>query len=447
MLVAVSGGADSVCLLSLLARSRARLGICLTVGHLNHCLRGAAAEADAALVTRFAESLELPVVVGRSDVRRMARRRAVSLEMAAREARYAFLAETARRCGATVVATAHTAGDQAETVLLKLMRGAGLRGLAGIPRKTTINGTTVVRPLLDVSGAALRDYLRGRGVEWREDASNAEVRFLRNRVRHELLPLIAERFNPGIETALCRTARICAEEDAWLDTLVHGLREACCGADGRLDAGNLRAQPLAARRRIVRSWLVESGVAPEIVDFEVVDRILKLSESGAGSGEAPLKEGGAVVREYGALALRTGASQRGGREVRTRVRLSGETAVPELGLRVAVHVAPGVRRDVWRSIGELPAFASLSRERVGRKALYVRSWIPGDRMRPMGMKGSRKLQDVFVDAKVPLSLRDAAPVFECGGEIVWVPGYRVARGWGVSARDERAVQIDVARME
>ena len=213
VLVAVSGGADSVAMLLALDELKRLLGIRLTVAHLNHHIRGNEAKKDAEFVRKLAAGLKIPFVGGDADVPRLAKSRGLSIEMAAREARYEFLADAARKKGADVIATAHTADDQAETVLLKLCRGAGSRGLSGIPRETTINGVRVVRPLLDVTRVEIESFLRRKKQAWREDRTNRDTAYLRNRVRHELLPMLESKLNPGIREALLRTADILREED------------------------------------------------------------------------------------------------------------------------------------------------------------------------------------------------------------------------------------------
>ena len=368
MLVAVSGGADSVALLVGLQRVAPGLGIQLRVAHLHHGLRGAEADADARFVRALAKRLKILCVTGRADVRALARKEKISIEMAARAARYAFLADAARRWGrrggAAAIATAHTMNDQAETVLLRLARGAGLRGLAGIPPERLEGEVRVVRPLLGVRRAAIEVFLKEAGQAWREDSSNDDRAMLRNRVRHEVLPLLAARLNPRIVETLARTAEI-----------LRGENESRVGASLATPAG-------ADKRR-------------------------------------PYKMGSITVR------------------------VPGETRVPELGVGVETCEGRKVIRERGKAVGALPARASIAWARLGRRKLVVRSWRAGDRMAPLGMAGSKKLQDVFVDAKVPAARRGRVPVFACGGEIVWIPGYRVARGWEIRG-GERILEIRVA---
>lgn len=458
VLVAVSGGADSVCLLHVLHELAAEFGLQLTVVHLDHKLRGAASRKDAEFVAELAADLGVACITGSSDVRGRARRKGLSLEMAAREARYGFFARCARKAGAGVVATAHTADDQAETVLLKLVRGAGAAGLSGIARDTALRGLRVVRPMLDVARAEIETFLRERKLGWREDASNTDVSFLRNRVRHEVLPLLESRLNPSLRRALCRTAEVFSDEERWLDDIIDGLMRICVrrepgvGKAGKgarttvLSVDALRAVALGPRRRVIRRWLIAGGVPPEFVGFDAVARIGGLIASRR-TGTAVDAGGGWTVRSrYGSLVLVAGDGPAGGREFSAKLSVPGETVLPDVELRVEVSVGPGIVRPGRARAGELPAAASISRAAAGRRALYVRSWRHGDRIRPLGLKGSKKIQDIFVNDKVPPEQRTCVPIFECGSEIVWLPGYRIARGWEVTDAAKPAIQLRVERI-
>jgi tRNA(Ile)-lysidine synthase len=445
VLVAVSGGADSMALLQVLCDLRADLDLTLTVVHLDHGTRKGDSAADAAFVEALAADLDCGFTGERVDVPACARRRGVSFEMAARDERYAFFARAATACKAGVVAIAHTADDQAETVLLRLVRGAGVTGLGAMAPRTTRDGVTVVRPLLNVTRRAVEAFLRSRQVSWREDVTNRDRAFLRNRVRHELVPLLQARFNPGIAATLHRTAEVLRDEDAWLDELTRALLVSC-REDDDLAVDRLRAVPLAARRRILRRWLMEAGVPVEGVGFDTAERLERLVSAVRGTGRVPVPGAWTVQREYDRLRVVKGAEPPAGAEFRAALAVPGETLVPEADLWVRCVVEPGLVKDRPGRPGRLPARASLSAAAVGRKRLVIRSRQPGDRMRPLGLRGSKKLQDILVDAKVPSSRRDRVPVVACGGEIVWIPGYRVARGWEVTDPTTPALQLTVSHL-
>lgn len=447
VLVAVSGGADSVALLYALKELAPSLGISLTVAHLNHCIRGKASDDDAVFVKTLAARLNVPFVQGRSGVPRRARRKGLSLEMAAREARYAFLGRTAQKVGADIVATAHTADDQVETMLLKLARGAGPRGLSGIPREITFEQIRVVRPMLDITRDEVIAFLKENGISWREDESNRDVSFLRNRVRHEILPLLESKLNPKIRSALVRTAEVFREEDKWLDQLARSILADCTEKSSFvIRHSSLMNYPLAARRRVLRLWLASSGVAAELIDFDTVKRIESLLERKKGSGEINIGGNRTLKRQYKQLLIEPASNRASLVPFKTTVKIPGETILPERRLRVVTSLERGVFKAKAAGPGALPSRASISYQAVGRKKVFVRSWRPGDRMKPLGMRGSKKLQDIFVDRKVPADQREKIPLFECGGEIVWLPGYRVGQGWEVRDHSEKALHIYVERI-
>ncbi len=427
------------------------LGFRISVAQLDHGLRGSEGRSDAAFVTALAKRLRVTCVTGRAHVRSLARRKHVSLEMAAREARYRFLARTAAAKQATAIVTAHTADDQAETVLLRLARGSGATGLGGIRWEGRVSdlglgipssGIALLRPLLDVPRADIEAFLEREGQTWREDASNASAAFLRNRVRHELLPLLEERLNPSVRRVLCRTAGILAEEDVWLDEMAAEALDGCQDGQGRLDRKVLGLLPPALGRRVVRRWLMVGGVPSCAIDFKSVERVRVLAEQKAGSRAVALQADFRVVRRYGRLSVEAGLSAH--EPFRCGLNVPGETLLPEQGLRVVVARAPEIVREAGNAPGSLPAAASISSRVVGRRRLYLRSTQPGDRIQPYGMKGSRKLQDIFVDAKVPADQRGTIPVLECGDKIAWIPGYRIAHPFQVT--DEKALQVTIERV-
>lgn len=273
MIAALSGGADSVALLLLLRDLHAAGELVLDrAAHLHHGIRGAEADQDQRFCRELCERLDVPFITKRVDVPAIAKRDRVSLEVAARRARQRFFAEVREARGADVVATAHTENDQAETVLLRLVRGAGGRGLAGIaPRRDR-----VIRPLLSITRQELRADMVTRGQQWREDATNADVAIPRNRVRHELLPYLSQHFNPAITRALARLADVARADEAWLETLVESAGgETMTVSDDQvsLNVSRLSAAPEALARRLARRAL-EAANPAQGYTVEEVDLLL-----------------------------------------------------------------------------------------------------------------------------------------------------------------------------
>jgi tRNA(Ile)-lysidine synthase len=440
--VAVSGGADSVALLQLLDPLCRRQRITLVALHLNHGLRGVASDGDAAFVRTLCARLGIICVVGRVrglDGKRPKRRGACqSLEMAARAARQAFFRRAAKRRHLDAVAVAHHRDDVAETVLLRLMRGAGAAGLSGMRPRAMVDGLLVVRPLLGLAREDLRAWLRLHNAVWRDDASNTDISIPRNRVRTSVLPFLEEVFGSGVVRGLAQSADLLREDDAALDALAVDAQTATCAGTG-LIADRLMPLPAALRRRVVYRWLLDRGGAAAAT-FETVRRVLE--NLGAGSSRWRISTGGGIRIGYrdGVLSTDTGGPVKV--KLNTRfLRRNGTVTVGDL--RVTVRTAVGIVRE-GGPVGRLPAQCTISAEAVRGKRLAVRCRRPGDRIAPLGMSGSRKVQDVLTDARIPVERRDTVPLLVCGNEVVWIPGYRIAARFAVPSPTAPALLVTLA---
>ncbi len=420
VVTALSGGSDSVAQL-LLLRDLAAAGELVLAGaaHLNHQLRPEAA-GDEAFCRALCARLDVPCVVEHADVTRLAADQRVSIEVAARRARYAFLEGARLALTAQAVAVAHTADDQAETVLLRLLRGAGTRGLRGI---LPVRGA-VVRPVLDCSRAALRGELMSRGETWVEDATNQDLAQPRSRVRHELIPLLAARYQSAITRVLARTAEVVSADDAFLEQLAAAAAPSVLSVSPRglvLAPRALAALPPALARRVARRALLAAhpAHAPDLAD---VDALLAVCRP---SGPAAAEPAGVRVERFAedAVLLITGPPSSAAPVLPARVlSVPGVVALPELG--------PGCRLTAERPITHVGQPADHRQRLIVKVAvatpLVVRGRRPGDRLRPLGLGGAKKLQDLLVDRKVPRTERDRVPVVvDATGRIVWVVGHAV----------------------
>jgi tRNA(Ile)-lysidine synthase len=445
---AVSGGADSLCLLgALLAlRDQGSASVApgaLVVAHLDHGLRGEAGAADVAWVRSFCEGLGLRCIVERADVRAVASAERRSIEDAARCVRYTFLRRVAADVGAERICTGHTLDDQAETVALHWLRGAGLEGLAGMAPLED----DVARPLLTVSRADTEAYCAARGWQPRHDETNADPRFLRNRVRRELLPTL-ESYNPQIRRTLARNADLIRADEAYLEDQVDAVWKRCV-VERRPDALVLSRRgvteaPAALRRRVLRRacWeLASRERGPEAVHILTVDEALQRPSS----GERIALPGGIELHiSYDTVELRHGPTHKAAAAWDTTERplpVPGSVELPELSWRLRAwrsELPPGLDSGGQPAAAELPPFAQAgTHAEVGHAEtrvyldaaaaggpLSVRTWRPGDRFQPMGMSQSKKLQDFFADAKVPRELRHRVPLVVGPEGILWVGGLR-----------------------
>jgi tRNA(Ile)-lysidine synthase len=420
--VAVSGGADSICLLHILHELAPELGITLHVLHLNHKLRGAESDADAEFVRAAADRLQLPCTIETADVAA----EGGNLEQAGREARRKFYARL--RLAGTVdrVATGHTRSDQAETVLYRLFRGSGTAGLSGI-RPVTSEGA--VRPLLDCSRADVVEYLSARHLEWREDRTNLDPVFVRNRIRHRLLPLIAEEFSPAISEILAATAVAARDEEQYWSVEMDRL--AASYFRKKLETVLIRADEIsrlhpAVARRLMRRAIAEVKGDMRNIDLMHVERILELAAQPDGHGRTQIP-GLDIFRSFEWLRIgpqRTRPRSAGyySFPVSLAPGMSQEYSLPGTDSSILLErcdVSPGGLRNAYNvSVDELDW------ERLSGP-LELRNWYPGDELHLPG-RSRQKIKFLFQESRVPIWDRQAWPVLTSGSEIVW------ARSFGAS---------------
>jgi tRNA(Ile)-lysidine synthase len=438
VVAAVSGGSDSVALAHILRELDAAGELRLAgLAHFNPQLRATAAD-DERCAAAAADAVGAAMFVEREDVGARAHRERRSIENAARTARHAFFERARIHFGADAVALGHTKDDQAETVLLRLVRGAGPRGLAAMyPRKGRI-----IRPLLGARRHELREWLDARRITFVEDETNADIAIPRNRVRAELLPLLAARFNPSIVDALADEADIAREVWKWMTSAAAELG----GND--LDISALMSAPLALRRLVVWNAMRKaSGGRP--VAFGHVEAALRLVHEG-GSLDAP---GQRVERVGVRLVLTSRPPGTVGRlEAETTnffkypLSIPGEAALPEAGWIVSAESAAGADRAMVSS-GGFESSLAIVRGDLCLGPLSVRNRRPGDRFTPIGLPGRKKLQDFFVDRKVARRERDAVPlVVDAADRIVWVAGYGIDEAFRVTNPAQAVVIFKVRRV-
>ena len=464
--VAVSGGGDSIALLLLLEDLRAELGITLLVLHLNHQLRGADSDADEQFVAELARARGCELVSARRDVAAEARRLGGNVEDAARRLRYEFFAEVAKSGRATRVAVAHTADDQAETVLGRLLRGTGLAGLAGI---YPVVGP-VVRPLLDVRRSALRQYLAARGQSWREDASNFDVSRQRARIRHRLLPQLENDFQPAAVERLAELARLARADETFWSALVEDrfralvIRESAgfairvpdLLAPLPLAPGDVPAGwPDALRRRIVRRIVeaVKAAAPPGAshhgqLTAHHVEQVLRLASEMPSGSSIHLPAGIAAQRSFDRLVFSLRDSSPAAREtsgaapayeyvVELPARGSAAVDVPEIGKRYRLKVIdwPAAPRDTRDSASALDVD-------LLRRPLVLRNWRPGDAYRPQGSRSVRKLKRLFLDRRIAARERPGWPVLTSAGKVAWAGRLPAAEEFAARSSTRAGLLID-----
>ncbi len=435
VLVAFSGGADSTALLHLFSRLRESWSLEIAAAHLNHALRGEQSDADESHCRQVCSAWHVPFFSRKVEVGQEARQRRLSIEVAAREVRYAFLEEVADAIEANVIALGHTRDDQAETVLLNLTRGAGTAGLAGMP----IRRGRFIRPLLHISRLQVQAYCSLHGLSFVEDASNRDARYSRNRIRHHVLPEL-RLINPRADEAIERLALVMRDEEDWWRTYLQSLEPQftlCRTQDEwQLSLEWLAQQPEAIQRRVIR-YAVQN-LSPEgwEAEFEQVEKLREAIRTGRRAGVTV--HGGRLHASVGQRALRVWVKHESAPlAYEIVVQIPGETPVPGAGVTLFAEYSPLPAAHSWRQDNwEVWCDAS----RISGQ-LKVRNWRRGDRVQPLGLSGHRKLSDIFIDRKVPLSLRGRIPVV-CDAEgIIWIVGICLAHRVRCTSETRQALHL------
>ncbi len=460
VLVAVSGGSDSLALLHALKQLSARHEWKIVVAHFNHRLRGRAGKLDERLVRQSALKLKLPMAAESGDVKSFAARLGLSIEMAARKLRHEFLARAARARKIKTIALAHHADDQVELFFLRLLRGSGAEGLGGMKwksRSPADRSVWLIRPLLDSSKAGLLEFAAENKIRFRDDATNFRRDFLRNRIRNELLPLLRAEYQPALNKTVLRLMKIVGAESELV------------GRMAQRGGANFEESPPAIQRRILQRRLLEMGIA---ADFELIESLrrapdrpvsigAKMSAAAASRGSSRVwrpgpdrqsrsrpfsdrppaifhsvardKSGKIMLRErpgrqFGADELRVeivggaGAADFGGKKIKWLVRAAGKGATP------CAAFSGGLTREYFDA------------DRIGGE-IILRHWREGDRFQPIGMKKPAKLQDLFVNAKIPRDRRhELVLAAAASGEIFWVDGLRISENFKMMPRTHRVLE-------
>ena len=428
VLVAVSGGPDSVALLHLLYDLCDELEVRLEVAHLQHGIRGSEAQEDARFVAELAAKLGLPFHLKEVNLHQIKSAAGKgNLEALARAERYRFFAAVARERNLNRIATAHTRDDQAETVLMWLLRGSGLKGLGGMLPTHQLNGTNiesasrliVIRPLLDVSRAEIEDYLNEKHLTFRLDRSNQDPSFLRNWIRLKLIPQLKDKMDRNLLSRLAQQAELIREEEQFLEELTHAELDRIRTPEG-IDRGALLKYNKALQRRLLRLWIESMRGHLRGLDFQHVEALLDLIADGPPQGRLSIPGGWQLVKEYETLRL--------DKQFRRMVpqcacysydlEIGEDLHIHEAGLMIQTRAIslplPSLPDNFTEAVFDIAALAA---------DLTLRNFRHGDRFQPLGMAGHKKVKELFIEKKLPLSVRASLPLLLLGNEIIWIPGY------------------------
>ena len=436
VLIGVSGGVDSLALLYALHTLRHELDCQFHIAHLDHGFREDSAD-DAVYVAAQADRLDLPISRDRIDGPKLMLDQKLSAEVAARHARYQFYERVSERIGATKIALGHHRGDQAETVLMNLLRGAGALGLKGV---LPVRDGKFIRPLLAVSRKEIEDFVAQLGLRPRRDPTNYQLDHLRNRVRLELIPILERAYNSNIQNTLNQTAELLQAESDYLETLTYDAFQACriasCSPDTVvLDRCLFREYHLALRRRILRLAVAEVFGAVRDLYFNHFESMLTLIEGEAPNSVLDLPNGGAFRRAYNRVLIQKSIDSHPSFEY--EVAVPGHTPLPVLDAEmIATVVEPSTNCVATGKFpdGKFQAVFDFDRLQL---PLKLRQRRDGDRFHPFGMQGRKKLKDLLIDAKIPRHERGRVPVLMSRDEIIWVVGYRTSEPFKVRAETKR----------
>jgi tRNA(Ile)-lysidine synthase len=432
VVLGVSGGADSIALLYSL-NELIDYGLELIVAHMNHGIRAEEAERDAEFVRETAKTLGLTFVYGEVDAKKYKEDNGLSLEDAARTLRYKFFDQVMNKHYATKLATAHTLDDQSETVLMRLIRGSGSKGLSGIPPVSN----NIIRPLIETSRQEIETYLKSKNVNWVDDSSNESVEFMRNKIRHDLIPEL-EKYNPQIKETLAKTADILRAEDDYISQEA----DKHFGDIFKTNKSELTGDLVKFRTadKIIRYSLLRSAVEKLTSDLKNISSIHITSAddfllSDTASGQIDLPDDTVVVKGYDTFLVTKKTEIE--REFFHTIQTPGKWSFPELEVELSI-----VKTDSFDETDESVAYFDPG---LVKFPIDVRSFKPGDRFSPLGMQSSKKLQDYFTDIKLPKFLRSRVPIFISDGEIMWAGGIRIDDRFKVTDKNSEVLKLKLVR--
>ena len=440
VLAAVSGGMDSVVLLDILSELRVFFGFELKIIHFFHKVRRYGCEGDLLFVESLGEEKSIPVVTGAEDIPLKAREEKKSLEEAGREGRYDFFYNVIQKTKNSKIATAHSANDQVETILMRLIRGTGLRGLSGIP---PVREGVFIRPLLNITRKEIKAYAFKKNLSYRDDQTNKDRYFLRNRVRQELIPLLKKGYNPSLTQGILQLCDLSREDEAFLNSIAEERVKKLVSGDKSesliLSLDEFFSCHLAIKRRIIRIILHKLTGQISGITYEIVKNILDLSEGE--TGKIFNFSSFSARKEYNRLIFSPHRKKSFFVPYEKEINFPGETVSDFFGIKAVISI-----KD-FSSVpsGENRFYAEFDAEKIN-SPLFLRNRRKGDRFTPLGLKGKKKIKKFFIDEKVPSSIRDRIPLISTEKDIIWVVGMRINEFFKVTPKTKKVISINIEKI-
>lgn len=447
IVIGVSGGADSVALMHILCQLQNRYGLKLSVVHLNHMFRGRESDQDAEYVEDLCKSLGIPVYVEAFDIPDYIKKTGLSSEDASRIKRYELYQKVARHVGASKIALGHNADDQAETVLMRILRGTGSTGLAGIPPKRMMDDLLIIRPLIDIRRNSIDAYCAENALVPRVDSTNLKPIYMRNKIRLELLPCLEKKYSESVVSRLATLADVMRHEDEYMESETERVFKECRidDTDTCLRVPKLMELPIALARRVMRRAFSKCKGDTLDIEFGHVQEILNQLSSKRTNWQLHLPAGLVVQKEYDILRFVLDPVTE--RQFKYLLKIPGTTFVPEAGIcfeTEVLHISDVTkRRDVISSL-DGKRCVGFDHECL-QTPLFMRSRQPGDRIDVFGMQGSKKVKDVLIDEKVPPHKRAVMPLLAGDGIVYWVAGLRASRKAQITDTTSEIVVIRALR--
>ncbi|UCD80672.1 MAG: tRNA lysidine(34) synthetase TilS [Desulfobacterales bacterium] len=451
VVIGVSGGPDSVALLHILFLIAPRFSLKLGIAHLNHCLRNNDSDKDAQFVEDLAKKYDLPCYTNKKDVRKYQIENKLSLEEAARRVRYNFLDHVANTMQYNKIAVGHHSDDNAELILMNLFRGSGTQGLSGIP---PVRDHKIIRPLIKLTRSEIIDFLNKNKLEYISDASNMDTKYFRNRVRHDLIPLLKTAFNPKIPETLNRLSSIIRSEEEWIEDLVHPFYEKCLrDVQGNyivLSVSMLNRYHPDLQRRIIRMTIEKIKGDLRRIRFVNINSVIGLLKKRSAYGKVDLPDGVRIQRNQDALCvfqennmLRDVSNKYSHSDKFTfeyQIEKFESVFLKEIGAYIKFTEMRMEKVFDYRNTGQHIGFFDKD---ILSFPLVIRNFRPGDAFKPLGVGGTQKLKKFFIDKKVPRSERLKCPILLSRGRIIWVVGYRIDESVKVMPSTKNVLKVEL----
>ncbi|RKD33883.1 tRNA lysidine(34) synthetase TilS [Thermohalobacter berrensis] len=438
VLVGVSGGPDSMALLYILYEIRDYINFNLYVAHVNHGVRGKEADRDEEFVKKVCSKLDIPFYSKKVDMEEFAKKNRLSQEEAGRKIRYSFFREIIKKLGKGKIAVAHNKNDQAETLLMRFIRGTGIDGLKGMDY---INGD-IIRPLLDVERKEIESFLENSGIKARIDKTNLKPIYKRNKIRLELIPYIRENFNENIINTLFRTSTIMKVESDFLENYSKKIQNEVLKNKGKnevsIDRDKFLEQHIAIKNRILRNCIENiKGNLKGIEEKHISDMITLIKEGSTGK-RIDLPNNLIIRISYDTIIIEKKKKSNKKKELYYTVKINGITEVEDFGFEISTKV---LHKDDFKMESKNKFIKYFDYDKI-KDNLYIRNRKPGDIFKPLGMRGRKKLKDFFIDEKIPREKRDLIPLLVDKENILWVIGYRISEQYKITNKTKRILVVE-----